>query len=241
MFIKAKMVLESYIPNDITTDTLFKRHVKQTVLKTLIEYDEVYQLKELPRNRENIIIDNGYPVQPVIFSITANPDENAHILVHPAQIDIDAEDINHIIGNWNGDVYIDVIDEAFEEGIVVPVLEDNKVILAAEEQLEWSDDYDEDTPPDDYEDDGDEDDDEFDPALILPNGYRLMIGSLLRCLYKYADKPEQIKDITQSTYMTLFSAEVTPDVVGSMVEDMVVASQMMDIDDDLKKLLETGE
>lgn len=86
-----------------------------------------------------------------------------------------------------------------------------------------------------------EDDDEFDPALILPNGYRLMIGSLLRCLYKYADKPEQIKDITQSTYMTLFSAEVTPDVVGSMVEDMVVASQMMDIDDDLKKLLETGE
>ena len=41
--------------------------------------------------------------------------------------------------------------------------------------------------------------------------------------------------------MTLFSAEVTPDVVGSMVEDMVVASQMMDIDDDLKKLLETGE
>lgn len=86
-----------------------------------------------------------------------------------------------------------------------------------------------------------EDDQEFDPALILPNGYRLMIGSLLRCLYKYANKPEQIKDITQSTYMTLFSAETTPSALGSMIEDMVVASQMMDLDDDLKKLLETGE
>ena len=86
-----------------------------------------------------------------------------------------------------------------------------------------------------------EDDDEFDPALILPNGYRLMIGSLLRCLYKYADKPEQIKDITQSTYMTLFSAEVQPSALGSLIEDMVVASQMMELDDDIKKLLETGE
>lgn len=86
-----------------------------------------------------------------------------------------------------------------------------------------------------------EDGDEFDPALILPNGYRLMIGSLLRCMYKYADSSEQIKDITQSTYMTLFAAEIRPEVIGRMVEDMVVASQMMDIDDDLKKLLETGE
>jgi hypothetical protein len=86
-----------------------------------------------------------------------------------------------------------------------------------------------------------EDGDEFDPALILPNGYRLMIGSLLRCIYKYADNSEQIKDITQSTYMTLFAAEIRPEVIGRMVEDMVVASQMMDIDDDLKKLLETGE
>ena len=38
-----------------------------------------------------------------------------------------------------------------------------------------------------------EDDEEFDPALVLPNGYRLMIGSLLRCIYRYADSPENIK------------------------------------------------
>ena len=86
-----------------------------------------------------------------------------------------------------------------------------------------------------------EDDEEFDPALVLPNGARLMIGSLLRCLYKYADKPEQIKSITQSTYMTLFTAETQPEAIKDIVEEMIIKSQMMEIDDELKQLLEGGE
>lgn len=85
-----------------------------------------------------------------------------------------------------------------------------------------------------------EDDDEFDPALVLPNGARLMIGSLLRCLYRYADKPEQIKVITQSTYMTLFTAETQPEVIRDIVEDMIIESQMMEIDNEIKDLLEGG-
>ena len=86
-----------------------------------------------------------------------------------------------------------------------------------------------------------EDDDEFDPALVLPNGARLMIGSLLRCLYKYADKPDQIKTITQSTYMTLFTAETQPEAIKDIVEEMIIESQMMEIDNELKQLLEKGE
>lgn len=85
-----------------------------------------------------------------------------------------------------------------------------------------------------------EDDDEFDPALVLPNGARLMIGSLLRYLYRYADKPEQIKVITQSTYMTLFTAETQPEVIRDIVEDMIIESQMMEIDNEIKDLLEGG-
>jgi hypothetical protein len=85
-----------------------------------------------------------------------------------------------------------------------------------------------------------EDDEEFDPALVLPNGARLMIGSLLRCLYRYADKPEQIKNITQSTYMTLFTAETQPETIRDIVEEMIIESQMTDIDDELKQLLEGG-
>jgi hypothetical protein len=86
-----------------------------------------------------------------------------------------------------------------------------------------------------------EDDEEFDPSLILPNGARLMIGSLLRCLYKYAERPEQVKVITQSAYMTLFTAETQPDAIKDIVEEMIIKSQMMEIDDELKQLLEGGE
>jgi hypothetical protein len=86
-----------------------------------------------------------------------------------------------------------------------------------------------------------EDDERFDPGLILPNGARLMIGSLLRCLYKYADNQEQIENITQSTYMTLFTAETHPEAIRDIVEEMIIESQMMEIDDELKQLLEKGE
>jgi hypothetical protein len=86
-----------------------------------------------------------------------------------------------------------------------------------------------------------EEEDEFDPALVLPNGYRLMIGSLLRCMYRYAEQPEQIRSITQDTYMTLFTAETQPDVILDVIEDMIVGSSMVGIDDELKQLLEDGE
>ena len=86
-----------------------------------------------------------------------------------------------------------------------------------------------------------EDDEEFDPALVLPNGYRLMIVSLLRCMYRYAHNPEQIQSITQDTYMTLFSAETDPGTVLEVIEDMIVDSSMVGIDDELKQLLEDGE
>jgi hypothetical protein len=86
-----------------------------------------------------------------------------------------------------------------------------------------------------------EEDEEFDPALILPNGYRLMIGSLLRCFYRYADEPEKIKDVAQDTYMTLFTVEMEPSTVVEVIEDMIVGSSMAEIDDELKQLLEGGE
>ena len=86
-----------------------------------------------------------------------------------------------------------------------------------------------------------EEDEEFDPALILPNGYRLMIGSLLRCFYRYADEPEKIKDVAQDTYMTLFTVEMEPSTVVEVIEDMIVGSSMAEIDDELKQLLEKGE
>jgi hypothetical protein len=78
---------------------------------------------------------------------------------------------------------------------------------------------------------------EFDPKLILPNGYTLMIGSLLRCIYGYADNPEEVKGITQSTYATLYAAEKNPGQMKHFIEDMVVHEHMINFDDDLLELL----
>ena len=68
-----------------------------------------------------------------------------------------------------------------------------------------------------------------------------MIGSLLKCMYKYANEPEKIEEIVESTYLTLFTAETSPSTVVTVIEDMIVDSSMVGIDDELKRLLENGE
>ena len=84
----------------------------------------------------------------------------------------------------------------------------------------------------------DEDEDEFDPSLILPNGYRLQIGSVLRFFFDNAEEPEQIRQIAQSTYVTLFAAEQNElEAVADMIEDMVVQSEMLRFDESLDSLL----
>lgn len=83
----------------------------------------------------------------------------------------------------------------------------------------------------------DEGEEPFDPKLILPNGYSLMVGSLLRCLYRYAYEPEQIESITQSTYATLYAAESNVGDMREMVEDLIIQEYMNDFDRELNELL----
>jgi len=82
----------------------------------------------------------------------------------------------------------------------------------------------------------------FDPKLILPGGYQLMIGSLLRCLYSMADNPNEIKNITQSTYATLYAAESSPKKMKKYIEDIVIHEEMRQFDSELIHFLtETNE
>lgn len=85
-----------------------------------------------------------------------------------------------------------------------------------------------------------EEDEEFDPYYILPNGFKLKLGSLLRFMFNHADEPDQIKLITQSTYVTLFASENGYDLVDELVEDTIVKSALVDFDAGLAKLLEEG-
>ena len=82
-----------------------------------------------------------------------------------------------------------------------------------------------------------EDDEEFNPYIALPNGVKLMIGSLLRFIYEMAYKPDEIRQIVQSTYVTLFAAETEFPGLEEMIEDVVVQNEMLRFDDSLRHLL----
>lgn len=79
---------------------------------------------------------------------------------------------------------------------------------------------------------------EFDPYYIFPEGSKLMLGSLLRFMYHYANDPEQIKLITQQTYITMFAFEYGYDDTLNLIQDMIVESNMLDFESGLKTLLE---
>jgi hypothetical protein len=88
------------------------------------------------------------------------------------------------------------------------------------------------------EDNGEE---EFNPEIVLPNGYRLLVGSMLRQLFESADNPEEIRTITQLTYGTLYAAETNISLMKKLVEDAIIHEHMSEIDDELKELLEEDE
>jgi len=78
----------------------------------------------------------------------------------------------------------------------------------------------------------------FDPILKLPNGYSLLLGSLLEELYRNADDAGMIKDITEMTYATLYAAQTDVTQMKELVEDAIIKQHMVDIDEELKELLE---
>lgn len=82
-----------------------------------------------------------------------------------------------------------------------------------------------------------DDEDEFDPYFILPNGHMLMLGSLLRFFNEYSEDAEQVRLISQSTYITLFAAEQGYSLVDELIQDMIVKSVFKDFDKDLQILL----
>jgi len=79
---------------------------------------------------------------------------------------------------------------------------------------------------------------EFNPELLLPNGFSLMIGSVLRCIYSIADDEKQVKDICETTYATLYAAETNPGAMKDIIQDIVVDQNMANIDEELKQLID---
>ena len=168
MFIIAKLVFESYIPNTLTTGMWFKQRIKDIIYGRVYEYDKIFELNHIPEDTDSYLSTNGYPVKPRIMTITANPDEPAITLATAEQIgwwdddpssdemrDIELKDINMILSDYNSEIEIEIDDTYItgleDDEIIVPLIYMDKVTLA------YPGVHDE--PYDDYDDDWDDMDD----------------------------------------------------------------------------------
>lgn len=79
---------------------------------------------------------------------------------------------------------------------------------------------------------------QFDPVLILPNGYKLLVGSLLRTIFAKSSNPEQVRDIIENTYGTLYAAETAPGLMKKFIEEAIVSEHMYNMDEQLIELLQ---
>ena len=81
----------------------------------------------------------------------------------------------------------------------------------------------------------------FDPALLLPNGYKLLVGTLLRLIHEQSNKPSQVRKITESAYMNLYLAETDQKQMRENIEDVLVQQFVSNLDKELKELLENDD
>lgn len=78
----------------------------------------------------------------------------------------------------------------------------------------------------------------FDPSLLLPNGYKLLVGTLLRLVHEQSNKPSQVRKITESAYMNLYLAETDQVAMRKNIEDVLVDKFVSELDRELAALLE---
>ncbi len=77
----------------------------------------------------------------------------------------------------------------------------------------------------------------FDPKLILPGGYQLMIGSLLRTIHFHARGNKKVRDIIEHTYATLYAAETNPRKMKKFIEDLIITTEMSVLEREIKDFL----
>ena len=155
MYKEAQLVFRSYMPdNGLKKGMLF--------LTTLNGEPHVYVLNTLPSNKDEFLKINGYPVEPYIID-EGNPNipNDGVVYAYPEQIgwfdegehsdelyDIELRNMNKIISDYDGWVYIEVDDD---DGL--PTLHDNKVTIS---YADMEEDYEMDEEDDDPIDDDDE-------------------------------------------------------------------------------------
>ena len=81
----------------------------------------------------------------------------------------------------------------------------------------------------------------FDPAMVLPNGYKFLVGTLLRLVYEYSNKPSNVRAIVSEAYSNLYLAETNQEAMRTNVEDAIVERFIKNLDKELAELLEDND
>jgi hypothetical protein len=130
MFVEAQLVFRNYMPNlGLKKGMLF--------LTQLSNEPHVYALNTIPSNKDEFIKINGYPVFPyIVHEGNPNIPNDGFVYAYPEQIgwmdegedsdelyDIELKNMNKILSDYNGWVYIEVDNDGF------PVLYDDKVTI----------------------------------------------------------------------------------------------------------------
>jgi hypothetical protein len=161
MYILAKLVFQSYIPEQLVPGMMFQQRIKDVVFGRVYEYDRIFLLNHTPNDIESYVSVNGYPVMPYVYTLTSNPDANANILAAPDQIgwwdegshsdelrDIELKDFNYILQEEDGYIEIEVnaLMNEDDDEIVTPILYMNKVTIRSvtDEESTYDDEDDED-------------------------------------------------------------------------------------------------
>lgn len=148
MYQLAKLVVINYQPKELEEGMMFAMDVHLRTWDDDISYLHVHTLDKVPRDQDEYIRRNGFPVHMyLIAQEQANPDVSERILAYPHQIGwfddgndtdvlrtIDIDDINNILMN-EGYVMVDV--DSYGE----PIMEMEQVVLCShiddEDDEEW--------------------------------------------------------------------------------------------------------
>lgn len=148
MYLECQLVFKSYKPLKLEKGMLFISYTSGSHV--------IRELKEVPKNEEEFVTINGYPVEPYIVE-PGNPNLNdEEIIATPEQIgwfdegdhvdelsDISTNNINDILEHFDG--WIDVEMQETEDGEYIPLLYDNKVTIRMPQDDDddlWDDDDD---------------------------------------------------------------------------------------------------
>ena len=116
---------------------------------------EIIELKELPRNEEEFLQDNGYPVNLVLLD-PGNPNLNDGFVIaeedeigwwdegeHVDELrTITLEEINNIVQYNDGWVDVEIDDDDADYGVISPILYNDRVVMSYIQEDEYDDDDD---------------------------------------------------------------------------------------------------